>query len=162
MELRMIHRLYVISASIMLFAASVVSGCSALSPEARESLQDARGSLPGFLRGDAVPLEEQPMPSISGKWVDNDFPQLSLRVKQSGNALTINRDGRRYDILVKEQINAVMTGRAIDAEFINNSPDQIRPTSGKCHGAVTKDSRTIRLTCTYKGNTMPLNFSKAG
>lgn len=154
-------RCHVLLAVGLFFAMSTITGCSSLSPETQESLEDIRGSLPGFLRGDAVPLEEQPMPSIAGKWTDNDFPELTLRMKQSGDKLTINRDGKRYGIQVVEQINVLMKGRALEATFINNSPQQIRPTSGKCTGAVTKDSQTIRLTCTYQGKTFPLNFSKA-
>lgn len=138
----------------------ITSGCSSLSPEAQESLQDFRASLPKPLRGGAIPLEEQPMPTLSGTWLDNDFPELKLRLNQSGNKLTINRDGLRYEIQVVERIDAQLEGRAIKAKFINNSPNQIRPTSGSCTGAVSKDSQAIRLTCTYAGDTFPLNFIK--
>lgn len=161
MNTRMPIRHHVISGAALLTVITMLTGCSSLSPEAQESLGDIRGSLPKFMRGDAVPLEEQPMPSIAGKWVDNDFPELVLKMNQSGDTLRINRDGTRQGIVIVEQINATLKGRAIKAKFINNSPKQIRPTSGKCVGAVTKDSQTIRLTCTYKGNTFPLNFSKA-
>lgn len=139
----------------------LMTGCSSLSPDARESLQDIRGSLPKVFRGDAVPLEEQPLPALSGKWQDKDFSQLTLRLVQSGNGLTINRDGTRYGIQVVERIDAQLKGRAIEAKYVNNSPDQIRPTSGDCTGAVSKNSQTIRMTCSYAGKTFPLNFTRS-
>lgn len=149
--------------SLMLCAVTLFcTACSSLSPEARESLQDFRSSLPSPLRGDAVPLEDQPMPVLGGQWIDNDFPQLGLDLNQNGSKLIIDRVGVRYDIQVVERISATLTGRAIKAKFINNSPNQIRPTSGSCTGAVSKDSLAIRLTCSYSGDTFPLNFLKRG
>ncbi|MBX2885764.1 MAG: hypothetical protein KTR32_37760 [Granulosicoccus sp.] len=143
-------------------AVLVQSACSSLSPEARESLQDLRGALPKPLRGDAVPLEEQPLPVLGGQWEDKNFPMLSLKLAQSANKVTINREGNRYEIQVVERINATLTGRSIKAKYINNSPNQIRPTSGSCSGSVSKDSQTIRMTCNYGGETFPLIFNKSG
>jgi hypothetical protein len=146
---------------VALTAASLaISSCSSLSPEMQESFQDLRGSLPKPLRGDALPLEEQPMPTLSGTWSDKDFPMLSLKLQQSANQFTIDRQGERYGIQVVERIRGELKGRAIEARYINNDPDQIRPTGGDCSGSVTKDSETIRLTCTYGGKTFPLNFIK--
>jgi hypothetical protein len=148
--------------SLMLITTAILSvSCSSLSPEMQESLEDIRGSLPGPLRGDAIPLEEQPMPTIGGLWLDQDFPQLTLKLNQAGDNLTINRDGERYGIQVVERIDVLLKGRAIEAKFVNNSPDQIRPTSGSCTGAVSKDSQSMRMSCSYAGNKFPLNFAKS-
>lgn len=148
--------------SLSITAMLFISGCSSFSPEVQESLQDVRGSLPKFLRGAAVPLEEQPMPTLSGQWSDKDFPTLNLSLIQSGDKLTIRRTGERYGIKVVERIRASLTGRAIEASFINEDPNQIRPTRGSCIGSVTLDSQTIRFTCSYGGRTFPLNFVKQG
>ena len=109
-----------------------------------------------------MPIEEQPMPTLTGSWIDKDLPMLSLRVSQAGNKLTIDRKGERHGIQVVERIRAKLSGRAIKATYVNRDPNQIRPTSGKCTGAVTKNSQIIRMTCSYGGRTFPLNFEKNG
>lgn len=131
-----------------------------MSPEAQESWESLRGALPKALRGDAIPLEEYPRPSLQGSWVDDGFPMLKIRFVQSGNNLTVYRDGERYDIVVRERIKATLTGRAINAKYINDPPDDIRPTSGNCSGSVSKDSQRVKFTCTYRGELLALNFSK--
>ena len=142
----------------LLVAFLSLSGCSSMSPEMQESLKDVRGSLPKPLRGDAIPLEEQPMPSLSGEWTDKDFPMLTLTMRQSGNKFTVDRKGERYGKQVVERIRAELNGRAIKARFVNRDPNQIRPTGGDCTGSVTKNSKIIRLTCDYGGDFFPLNF----
>ena len=139
----------------------MINGCSSMSPEMQESFADIRGSLPKALRGDAVPLSEYPLPSLQGKWVDDGFPELSIRFAQSGNELTIYRDGERYEIVVRERVKATLAGRAIEAKYINDPPGDIRPSSGSCNGAVSKDSQHVKLTCRYRGKLFPLNFTRA-
>jgi len=145
----------------LVIALGIAGGCS---PEAKESLQDLRGTLPKALRGDAKPLEEYPVPSLSGSWADKDFPQLKLRLTQSGNKFTVNRDGDRGKVIVREQIRGTMEGRAVTATYINNDPNKIRPVKGKCSGAVSVDSTRIQLTCTggndFGFNSYPLNFQR--
>lgn len=138
----------------------LISSCSSMSPEMRESWEGIRGALPKPLRGDAIPLEEYPLPSLQGSWIDDAFPQLSIRFVQSGNNLTVYRDGERYKIVVRERIKATLTGRAIKAKYINDPPGDIRPTSGSCSGSVSKDSQHVQFTCHYRGETLPLNFSR--
>ena len=149
--------------TLFLLASAVFAiSCSSLSPETRESLSDLRSTLPGPLRGDNVALSEQPMPTLGGTWIDKNFPELVLNLNQSGNALTIDRTGTKKNSLkVTEEISLQLSGRAANGKYINRDPNQIRVTSGQCNGAVSKDSMAIRLTCTYGGNTFPLNFVSA-
>jgi hypothetical protein len=138
----------------------MISSCSSMSPEMQESWEGIRGAMPKALRGNAIPLEEYPLPSLQGSWVDDGFPELSIRFVQSGNSLTIYRDGERYEIVVRERVKATLTGRAVKAKYINDPPNDIRPTSGSCSGSVSKDSQRVSLTCQYRGEILPLNFSK--
>jgi len=149
-----------ILASVLTLPLVTVS-CSSLSPEAQESLSDIRSSLPGPLRGDNVPLSEQPMPTLSGNWVDKNYPDLVLNVKQSGNAVSISRTGTRNTLKVTEAIELQLNGRAAKGKYTNRDPNQIRATSGTCHGSVSKSSQAINLTCTYSGDTFPLSFVTA-
>jgi len=139
---------------------SMITSCSSMSPEMQESWEGIRGALPKALRGDAIPLEEYPLPALNGLWVDDGFPQLKIRFVQSGNNLTIYRDGERYEIVVRERIKATLTGRAIKAKYINDPPGDIRPSSGSCSGAVSKDSQRVNFSCRYRGELLPLNFSR--
>lgn len=149
-----------LTVSVLVLTIAIAS-CSSLSPEAQESLSDLRSTLPGPLRGDNVPLTEQPMPTLSGNWVDKNFPELALSLKQSGSAVTINRTGTRNTLKVTEEINLQLNGRAAKGKYVNRDPNQIRATSGSCNGSVSKNSQAINLTCTYGGNTFPLSFVNA-
>ena len=145
----------------LVIALGFAGGCSS---ESKESLEDLRSVLPKPLRGDAKPLDEYPVPTLAGSWVDKDFPQLKLRLTQSGNKFTVNRDGDRGKVVVREQIRGTMRGRAVEAIYINNDPNKIRPVKGDCSGSVSKDSTRIQLVCTggndFSSGSYPLNFHR--
>lgn len=145
----------------MMLSVMMLASCSSMSPEMKESWEDVRGALPKALRGDAIPLEQYPLPSLKGSWVDDEFPELLIRFVQSGNNLTVYRDGERYGIVVRERIKATLTGRAIKAKYINDPPSDIRPSSGSCSGAVSKNAQRVNFSCRYRGRTFPLNFTKS-
>ncbi|CAN0490981.1 unnamed protein product, partial [Hapterophycus canaliculatus] len=87
------------------------------------------------------------MPSLSGKWVDKTYPELLLNLTQSGNSVKVNRKGTRNTLKVTEEIVLQLKGRAAEGKYVNRDPNQIRATSGKCHGSVSKNSKAINLTC---------------
>ncbi|MBX2838765.1 MAG: hypothetical protein KTR35_18040 [Gammaproteobacteria bacterium] len=145
----------------VLFCATVLSSCSSMSPEMRESMRDLRGSLPGALKGDATSPQDDPLPNLSGGWVDDNHPELNVSLSQSGSKVNVGRSGTRGGVVVKEKLNLELIGRSIKAKYIDNHPNLPRPKTGQCTGSVNKASDKISMTCTYGDNTFPLILKRA-
>ncbi|MGQ7847892.1 hypothetical protein ACUNV4_25585 [Granulosicoccus sp. 3-233] len=132
----------------------LASACSAL-PE------DIRASLPESLRGDTQALTDYPIPDLSGRWQDTDYPELSITMNQSGNEFTMIREGDYRGIPIKETYQGTFQGRSAKISYTALDKGQIRPVQGKCFGVASKDSGSLELTCedSRKGMT-PLNLKK--
>ena len=131
------------------------SACSVL-PE------DIRATLPQGMRGDTKALTDYPTPNLSGKWVDKDYPELSIVMQQNGTRYTFVRKGLYRGIPVNETHTGEMTGRSVKATYLAQSAGEVRPVNGQCFGVVDKESSTLALTCedANKG-TNPLNLEKS-
>ncbi len=140
--------------SLVVLTLCLLQGCSVL-PE------DIRATLPESMRGDTQALTDYPTPSLKGAWKDIDFPELTIKLTQTGNAFKYSRNGLYRGIPVKANYQGTLNGRAIKVDYLAQYPGQVRGTKGTCFGVVSKDSSSIRLTCedTIK-DTYPMNLSK--
>lgn len=137
--------------SLLLLAGSA---CSVL-PE------DIRASLPESMRGDVQALSDYPTPNLAGSWQDKDFPELAIRLQQTGSEFTMSRKGDYRGIPVDETYTGSLDGRAVKMNFSALDEGNVRPRKGHCFGVVSKDSSSMQLTCegTASG-TAPLNLVK--
>jgi hypothetical protein len=133
----------------------VLNACSVL-PE------DIRATLPESMRGDTQALKDYPTPDLAGRWVDTDFPELAISMKQSGTGFTFTRSGSYREIPVKAAYTGTLAGRAVKISYQADYPGQLRPTEGQCFGVASKDSAKLELTCedNQKG-TFPMNLKKS-
>lgn len=124
--------------------------------------EDIRATLPEGMRGDTTALTDYPTPNLSGKWLDNDYPELIITMTQNGSNYTFTRKGLYRGIPVNQTHTGEMTGRSVKATYLAHTAGEIRPLKGRCFGVVGKDSSTLALTCedANKG-TYPLNLTKS-
>ena len=132
-----------------------LSACSVL-PE------DVRATLPKSMRGDTQALTDYPTPNLKGTWTDTDFPELAIKMTQTGSSFTFTRNGKYRDIPVKATYRGQLQGRSVKITYQAMYPGNIRPKEGQCFGVATKDSSALKLTCddATKG-TYPMNLKKA-
>jgi len=131
-----------------------LSACSVL-PE------DVRATLPESMRGDTKALTDYPTPKLLGAWTDTDFPELAIKMTQSGSGFTFTRNGKYREIPVQATYTGQLTGRSVKITYQAMYAGNIRPTKGQCFGVAAKDSSKLSLTCEdeTKG-TYPMNLKK--
>jgi hypothetical protein len=132
-----------------------LSACSVL-PE------DVRATLPESMRGDTRALTDYPTPNLKGTWTDTDFPELTIKMTQSGSDFTFTRNGKYREIPVKATYKGQLQGRSVKIIYQAMYPGNIRPKEGQCFGVTNKDSSALKLTCedAIKG-TYPMSLEKA-